>query len=551
MLGVTLKIDENDLYLYIEISPQLVENKLDVNYIYSLIKKSEFSQLFIYEENVIDIITTYKASLKKDDKSVISARIGERKNCKIRCTILEDQLSAHLEITIGYGGKLPTTQSLINLLKKNNVKRGISTKRIAELVRKCSTANSGEILDNIVAIGLPPRAGKPSKLMPLVPNALERILMPQSVNESRVDMRNLGAIISVKIGAELLRRMPPGSGRNGYSVCGDVIEAKAGEWQNFRPGDGTVISDHDENLLVADISGMPKFKDQRMWVDDIFTCKGVNVGTGNVDYDGSVLVNGDVTEKMEITATGDITINGFVESATIKAGGDIIITEGAMGKVNDNATEYSTKLISKGNVHVQHGQGLDISCNGNVTIGRQLAHSKVLCKGKVTVGAIAKPNGNIFSCIINCNDGVSAGTFGAVSGSNLSIDFSEGFIRLIERKETLDELVKQLRQNSGRHMERIKLINSKSIPKDMQQRVDEANQLFQSEIQLLQWLEIKAAEVLKAKNDYQSNIQIIANKRIYPGVILKLNTKSWRPESELEATKISYLGHQWKVEPIT
>ncbi|MEP2600810.1 MAG: FapA family protein [Paraglaciecola sp.] len=551
MLGVNLALDESGVYLNITISPKLVEKKLDVQTIYGQINKSEYSQFFILEESIIDVVAAYNNALQKNNMATISFRIGERKDSKVQCKILEDQLSVLLKVTCGYGGKIPTSNSLRNILTKNGVKRGISRKRIDELALKCSRANNGEEFQSVVAIGLPPRTGKTSKLVPLVPNALERILTPQSASGARVDMRNLGSIISVKKGAELLRRMPPTKGRDGYFVSGEVIKAKPGEWLKFRTGDGTVISDHDENLLIADITGMPKFKDQKMWVDDIYTCKGVNVGTGNVNYDGSVLVNGDVTEKMEISATGDITINGFVESATIKAGGDIIITEGAMGKVNESATEYSTKLISKGNVHVQHGQGLDISCNGNVTIGRQLAHSKVLCKGKVTVGAIAKPNGNIFSCIINCNDGVSAGTFGAVSGSNLSIDFSEGFIRLIERKETLDELVKQLKQNSGRHMERIKLINSKSIPRDMQQRVDEANELFQSETQLLQWLEIKAAEVLKAKNDYQSNIQIIANKRIYPGVIIKLNTKSWRPEKELEATKISYFGHQWKVAPIT
>src|SRR5690606_36488112 len=124
-------------------------------------------------------------------------------------------------------------------------------------------------------------------------------------------------------------------------------------------------------------------KDQKMWVDDTFICKGVNVGSGNVNYDGAVLVNGDVTEKMQIIASGDVTINGFVESAYIQAGGDIIITEGAMGKVNDSATEYSTTLKAKGSIHVQHGQGLDISCNGSVTIGRQLAYSRITCKGEV------------------------------------------------------------------------------------------------------------------------------------------------------------------------
>lgn len=551
MLGVNLTLDESNVYLNITISPQLVETKLDVQTIYGLIKKSEYSQLFILEESIIDVVAAYNNALLKNNMTTISFRIGERKDSKVECKILEDQLSVILKVTCGYGGKLPSSNSLRNILAKNGVKRGISRKRLDDLVLKCSRANTGEEFQTVVAIGLPPRTGKTSKLVPLVPNALERILTPQSASGARVDMRNLGAIISVKKGAELLRRMPPTKGRDGYFVSGEVIKAKPGEWLKFRTGDGTAISDNDENLLIADISGMPKFKDQKMWVDDIFTCKGVNVGTGNVNYDGSVLVNGDVTEKMEITATGDVTINGFVESATIKAGGDIIITEGAMGKVNDTATEYSTKLISKGNIYAQHGQGLDIHSNGNVSIGRQIAHSKIECKGKVTVGAVNKPNGNIFSCIIHCHDSVTAGTFGAVSGSNLNIDFSEGFNSLLERKDTLDELLKQLRQNNGRHMERISLINSKFIPKDMQHRVDEANQLFQNETQLLQWLESKVTEVSNAKDRYQSNIQIIANKRIYPGVILKLNNKTWRADKELESSQVLFQGHQWRVQSVS
>jgi uncharacterized protein (DUF342 family) len=370
------------------------------------------------------------------------------------------------------------------------------------------------------------------------------------VGFARVDMRNLGSIICVQKGTELLRRMPPTEGRRGFTVGGDFIDSKSGEWSKFIPGDGTVISDGDENLLLADISGMPKFKDQKMWVDNIFTCKGVNVGSGNVNYAGSVLVNGDVTEKMEIHATGDVTVNGFVESATIHAGGDIIITEGAMGKVNDSGTEYSTSLTSKGSVHVQHGQGLDINCNGNVTVGRQLAHSRINCRGKVTVGAIDKPNGNIFACTVKCQDTITAGTLGAVSGSSLSIDYSEGFNTLLERKDTLDELLNKIKQNNKRHLERINIINSKFIPKDMQLRVDEANQMFKSETQLLEWLEIKSKEMNQAKEQYQTNIKLIANKRVYPGVVVKLNNRTWRAEREFDKSNISYHGHQWHIEPL-
>jgi hypothetical protein len=549
MLGITLKVDDTNQYLEISIAPELVET-IEAATLHQFIQNSEFKRFFIIDENIIEAMNSYKSAINSNSFEVIEHRIGERRESQIKCRVAADQLTAYLSITSGYAGQPITATSLLEELNLAGVKRGISQKRVTSLAKRCAQARPGEVFEELIAKGLSPKLGKSSRLQPLVQNALDRILQPQEVGASRVDMRNLGAIMCVQKGAHLLRRIPPTEGRNGFTVAGNVIEAKAGEWIKFRLGDGTIISDSDENLLLSNIDGMPKFKDQKMWVDDVFSCKGVNVGNGNIDFNGSVLVDGDVTEKMLIVASGDVTVNGFVESATIHAGGDIIITQGAMGKVNDNGTEYSTNLTSKGSIHIQHGQGLNISCSGDVTIGRQLAYSKISCHGKVTVGEADKPNGNIFACAIKCQDKVTAGTLGAVSGSNLSVDFSDGFNILLERKETLDELLKQTKQNNIRHSVCISTINSKYIPRDMQKRVDQANQLFQNEIQLLKWLESKAQEMHDAKEQYQTNIQLIANKRVYPGVVITLNKRTWRAEREYNTTKICFEEHQWHVEPL-
>ena len=548
MLGITLKIDETDQYLDLNIAPDLVEEKVEVAVILKLVHKSIFKHFFIFDENIIDAVNSYKTMTADNMSTVIEHQIGERRDTEISFRIAEDQLSAYLTTTVGYAGKVPSVKSLQEELNSANIKRGVSQKGLTRLVQQTSQAFPGEIFEELIAKGLAPKDGKPSRLKPLVQNALDRILKPQTVGSERVDMRNLGAIICVQKGAELLRRMPPTKGRNGFSVGGDIIVATKGEWIKFKPGDGTVISDGDKNLLVADIFGMPKFTDEIMSVDNIYVCEGVNIGSGNINYDGSVLVSGDVNEKMEIHATGDVTVNGFVESAIIHAGGDIIITESAMGKVNENTTEYSTSLTSKGNIHVQNGQGLDINCNGNVTIGRQLAYSRIHCRGKVTIGAIDKPNGNIFACTVICQDSFTAGTIGAVSGSSLSIDYSEGFNILSDRKDSLDELLKKVKQNNNRHLERINLLNSKPIPKDMKGRVDDANQLFQREKKLVDRLEKKSYEMQMAKEQYQTDIQLIANKRLYPGVVVKLNNRTWRADREYDKAKIRFFEHQWQVE---
>ena len=550
MLGMTLKIDETDQYLVLNIAPNLGRDKVEAKFILDIVQKSRFKHFFIFDESIIDAVDSYKSITTRNKSTPIEHQIGERRDTKINFRIEEDQLSAYLTTTVGHAGKVPSVKSLLEKLNSVGVKRGISKKRLTSLVKQTAQGFPGEVFEELIAKGLAPRDGKSSRLKPLVENAVDRILKPQTVGSERVDMRNLGAIICVQKGAELLRRMPPTKGRNGFTVGGDIIVATKGEWIKFEHGDGTVISDGDKNLLVADIWGMPKFTDEIMSVDNIYACEGVNIGSGNINYDGSVLVSGDVNEKMEIHATGDVTVNGFVESAIIHAGGDIIITESAMGKVNENATEYSTSLTSKGNIHVQNGQGLDINCNGNVTIGKQLAYSRIHCRGKVIIGAIDKPNGNIFACTVICQDSFTAGTIGAVSGSSLSIDYSEGFNILSDRKDSLDELLKKVKQNNNRHLERINLLNSKPIPKDMKGRVDDANQLFQREKKMVDRLEKKSYEMQMAKEQYQTDIQLIANKRLYPGVVVKLNNRIWRPDREYDTAKIRYLGYQWHVEPL-
>ena len=283
MQGVTLQIDENDQDLNLIVSPQLVQKPLELKLIRGLIDKSEFKEFFIFDESISGIISSYKTAIKAGKQDQLMSRVGERRQHEVKCKIQEDQLAVTLTVTRGYAGKPLTLATLMAALKEARVVRGISQKRLKRLVSQCNDARPGVELEEIVAKGLPPRNGRPSKLQPLVQNALERILRPQQTGSTRVDMRNLGDVICVKKGTHLLRRLPPTKGRAGYSVTGSAIQPKPGDWLSFRPGEGTVVSEKDENLLIADIAGMPKFKDQKMWVDDTYMCKGVNVGTGNVN----------------------------------------------------------------------------------------------------------------------------------------------------------------------------------------------------------------------------------------------------------------------------
>jgi uncharacterized protein len=551
MDGVTLTLEDSGLFLRIRVDTSEVKGKLKASDMLQLLQDSAQRDFLVFDGSLVKIEQEVHNAKENNSHKIIDERIAEKRDAEVQFSVLDSDMAAEIVMTTAQGGKNPSLNQLIKLARKAGIRKGLGKNHLQRIVDRANKEEPpGSVIREIIAKGLPARNGRPSRLSPLVPNALERILQPQEVSKSRVDMRDLGDIICVKAQTPVLQRLPPSNGRNGYTVRGETLTPVAGEWLPIKAGSGIMVSPDDENLLLAEISGMPKFQNGDMWVDETYITKGVNVGTGNINYEGAVIVNGDVTEKMIIIATGDVTINGFVESAHIQAGGDIIITQGAMGKQSDtDTTEYNTKLIAKGSVHVQHGQGLDISCSGNVTVGKQLAHSRIVCGGGVIVGPIDNPNGNLFGCEIQCQDEVRAGVIGAVSGSNLFIDFSDGYNFLIERKDEFEELLKQLQNNYYRHKGKVDIIRKKRMPKELSEKVERIMSLYKGEEKLLDWVTKKTEALRKAKDDYLLITRMRASKKIHPGVVLKLNNRTWKADREYSNGQVYYFEHQWHFKP--
>jgi hypothetical protein len=283
-----------------------------------------------------------------------------------------------------------------------------------------------------------------------------------------------------------------------------------------------------------------------MNVDNTFQTKGVNVGTGNIDYDGAIIVNGDVTESMQVIAKGDITINGFVESATIRAGGDIIITEGAMGKMN----EEDCKLHAQGSIFVQHGQGLDIVAGKNFNVRKQLAYSRVKCGGTVTIGEPDRPMGNLFASTIQCGSTLYAGTVGAVSGSSLIVDFSDSVNTLNARYEAVLSSLKQLRENNFDHQVKLRELHAKHVPNGLLNQLNKIDSVFESEKHLLKWLETVEQDLRQAKIDFEKNAKVVAHKELFPGVSIKMNKRHWRSEKEYLKSVVSLEDGKWQHTPL-
>jgi hypothetical protein len=104
MQGLTLAVDKSNTYLDITVEPEQLDKPIDAKVLFNLIKESHYKNFFIFDENVIEVISTFKNATANNNRAPITQRVGERRDTVVKCTIVEGQLSAIMTLTCGYAG---------------------------------------------------------------------------------------------------------------------------------------------------------------------------------------------------------------------------------------------------------------------------------------------------------------------------------------------------------------------------------------------------------------------------------------------------------------
>jgi hypothetical protein len=103
----------------------------------------------------------------------------------------------------------------------------------------------------------------------------------------------------------------------------------------------------------------------------------VDYGSGNVVFEGSVIVRGNVLEDFRVEAGVDVEIFGNVESALVRAGRDLHVHGGILGEKAD--------ADAKGRLTARFVEGGHAGADGDVTVVSHLLHAEVFSCGTVEV----------------------------------------------------------------------------------------------------------------------------------------------------------------------
>lgn len=287
-------------------------------------------------------------------------------NVKSYVRIAEDKKEAWLYLCAPEEGTRYEKSEIMRYLQLNGVEAGINESHVAAMCKK-------QIYDREVRIassekGEPGRAGHFEFFF-----STEKP-RPEIRNDGTVDYRSMSLVQNVEEGQLLAVYHPAIQGTAGRDVTGAF--EKANTYKELRPLTGKGISnEEDPNKYYAAKSGKIEYDgDNKLSVVEVYEIHGGCDYANNalVDFNGDVIIHGNVEAGVTVRAGKSLTVDGVVESANITAGGTVALKRGMQGAGKGT-------IVAGGDVFTEFIEYASVSAGGTV-------QSNVILNSKVTAG---------------------------------------------------------------------------------------------------------------------------------------------------------------------
>lgn len=370
------------------------------------IEAAGFSQLFISEMALIEFVNRYTSATKP-----FEMEIGEVRDGAFAVSVDPDNMAAYLTVVPPYGGKPVTKAQILDTLNQRGVIYGVLTGNIEAVIEYNITEKT------LIAEGLEPIKGQDGYVQSMLPQIKDRT--PRVNDDGKVDYRDLGEIFTVQANQSLMKIVPPTPGEPGYNVLGKLIPptpGKAVQWGGNLSG--TNPNPENPNELLAAISGQPVLVPNGVIVEPTYEVQEVSVATGNVNFDGTVRIHGDVYAGMTVKSSADIYIDGMVETAILRANGDIVIKGGIIGHGDASKSSGMNAPVDVscgGNISARFIQNARVEAGDSIFVDDVVVLSSLIARNSVIVGKEGSSKGKLVGGITRAGQLIRTSELGAPS----------------------------------------------------------------------------------------------------------------------------------------
>lgn len=276
-----------------------------------------------------------------------------------------DEMRAMVQIMppVGEGSHI-TVEQINKVLAEKKISFGIDEEKIKEIVEQQSYGQT-----HTIAKGRPPDNGMDAQLI----YHFDKLLKRQDLsleNLDQVDWKELGKIINTEPKVLLLEKEPPTEGEPGLTVTNKKVRQTKGKDLRIRVGKGA-RADEDGLKWYSTIAGHVIFRNNQIMVDNIIEVEDVNAETGNVHFNGSVVIKGIVEDGFSVDCTGDLRIQGNVGAAKLTAKGDITIAGGVFGK------KHAVITATEGSICMRFSQDAVMVAGTDIVVDEYVRNSEL------------------------------------------------------------------------------------------------------------------------------------------------------------------------------
>lgn len=358
----------------------------------------------------------------------------------------------------------------------------------------------------LIAAGKPPVPGQDGSIK--YHFDMDKPLLPKLNIDGTVDYRELDSINTVNTGDLLAEIIPPTEGIEGIKVDGQSLPYIKGKTPKFKYGKNTIVSS-DGMFLNSEINGLVEFKNGKISVSEILVVDNVDNSTGNINFNGNVIVNKDILNGFILKTTGSVEVKGAVEGGYIECEGDILIRQGIQGynKLTINTTgNLTTKFIENSVVRVGENITSEAIMHSNVS-----SKSNILVLGKkgLIVGGICSAKYEIRARMIGSTMATTTVLEVGID-PDIKLKHDETEVKLKTSKENLEKIDQSLKVLDV--LKRSDKLDGKKL--------ELYNNLFKTQLILNTEINRLENELINLKNQMSSlsKGQIKVADTIYPGV---------------------------------
>ena len=543
-----IKLSPDNTQLLLTIQP--VESVVSAQIIICLLQHPSFPRFKLNKEGIKAAISAFSIIAEDDSECEFDPiAIADKHDAQLNIVVSADKMNACAEITSTYGGSAITLSDIKEKCDKIGIKFGLLTKPILALINTCNKAPPGKTYKANIATGQPSIDGVNAYFEKSVSTDNHRKPAPRLLPNGNVDMHDLGKTITVHAGAVLMKKILATEGSSGKTVTGEIITQKLGKDREFIVGGNVEVDPNNPLHLMAKQNGIPIDDGKFIRVDEIMLVNNIDVKNGNVEYDGSVIVTGDIHEGMRIKTTGDITVMGLIESAEIICGGDLTVKKPIIGHQKQTDNNFSCKIDCQGNLTGTIAQYCHLNVGKNIIMSNQLIHCETECKGSITVFNDTFKKGSIIGGITCAYGNIVTAVVGTPAGNKTIINLEGNFQRLIKDKKKYThnlQVIDKIIKNFKKAEERAQALLDLEKRKNTQKQLAEEKQQYRIECDHLQQL----LSHTKIKIDhYYKTTHLTVSKILHSDTTVRIGLQNWGCHHELGPSVISVKNEKIQLTP--